>query len=102
MTAFVKEKFNLFGGYLTYEGKFIARFKYAKGSAGTFQTFLIKNFTQEEYFEARKTMSPLPILQAKGYIQPHIKKWLKEAGLPVTREGYETFLQRQTSARYPK
>jgi hypothetical protein len=94
MTKFVKANFVNSGGYVTYDNQFVARFKYAKGSAGSFITFLIKNFTVEEYFKALETSPPLTVLQAKGYLQPHIKKWLKEAGLPVTPEGFKQLVAR--------
>ena len=86
--------------YITYytpdhvDRKFVARFKYAKGSKASFLTFLTKNFTVDEYFgRLAKGESPLPILQSKGYIQPHIKKHLKELGYPVTQAGFEQLIQ---------
>jgi len=107
MTSFKKENFRKSGIYLLYvldethgmynphnkyRGEFVARFKYQRGAAGTFQTFLIKNFTVEEYFSRLAAHeAPLAILQSKGYILPHIKKWLKEGGYPVTPEGYKQF-----------
>ena len=111
MTSFKKENFRKDGMYLKYvldetsefyttinkyRGEFVARFKYQHGAAGTFQTFLIKNFTVEEYFSrlAQKE-APLAILESKGYILPHIKKWLKEGGYPVTPEGYKQFSKDQ-------
>ena len=90
MTKFNKESFDYFGGYLTYgpDRKFVARFKYRKTDRASFQAFLIKNFTVEEYFALRETpnpdnclgnpYAPLEILEMKGYVLPHIKKWLKE------------------------
>ena len=33
MTKFTKENFSNSGGYVTYNGKFVARFKYAKAGA---------------------------------------------------------------------
>jgi len=108
MTKFVKENFRKDGMYLTYlldesnphynpqdkyRGKFVSRFKYQRSAAGTFQTFLIKNFTVEEYFDRMAGgEAPLTILESKGYILPHIKKWLKEGNYPVTRAGYEQFV----------
>ena len=82
--------------YLMPDGmsKFVARFKYAKGGKASFLTFLTKNVTVEEYF-ARLDCgeSPLTILQSKGYMQPHIKKHLKELGYPVTLAGFEQLVQ---------
>jgi hypothetical protein len=114
MNNFEKTKFTNHGGYVTYdvtgtslEGTdmfrktlFVARFKRLRAGIGPFITFLIKNFTVEEYF-ARLVAgeAPLTILNSKGYIQPHIKAWLKEAGLPVTPEGFKALIERQVAAR---
>lgn len=101
MTKFEKSKFRVSSGYITYERSyvgegvdhaFVARFKYQRGAANTFVTFLIKNFTVEEYFgryDAGET--PLDIVKSKGYLLPHIKKWLKRDGYPTTVEGYEAW-----------
>ena len=96
MTAFIKDKFQKDGMYVSYEGNFVARFKHQKGAKASFITFLIKNFTVEEYFAAMNAgTAPLTILYSKGYLLPHIKKWLREAGLPLTQAGYQTLLQRE-------
>ena len=93
MTQFVKEQFAIDREYVHYNGKFVARFKHKPGSKASFVAFLIKNFTVEEYFAARESgLAPLQIVESKGYILPHIKKWLKEAGLPLTREGVAMLL----------
>jgi hypothetical protein len=100
MTKFIKENFDFQGGYLTYgsDRRFVARFKWLRkqaSDAGTFRTFLIKNFTVEEYFTAYdegRGMTPLKILEAKGYILPHIRKRLKEKGYPITQEGYKQLI----------
>ena len=93
MTQFVKEQFSIDREYVHYDGKFVARFKHKPGSKASFVTFLIKNFSVEEYFAAMASgLAPLQIVNDKGYIQPHIKKWLKEAGLPLTREGVAMLL----------
>ena len=99
MTKFIKG--NFYGTeYVDYTNpvdgttKFVARFKYAKGSKASFLTFLTNNFTVEEYFgRLEKSESPLEILQSKGFIQPHIKKHLKELGYPVTQAGFEQLVQ---------
>ena len=109
MTRFAKENFHYFGGYLTYvipegnkyfkaqerySGAFVARFKYVKASKASFQSFLIKNFTVEEYFERmEKKESPLDVLQSRGYLQPHIKKLLKQSGYAPTTLGYSQYLK---------
>ena len=102
MTAFEKSKFNFDGMYLEYEGRFIARFKYVRSNVPGFRSFLIKNFTVEEYFERRtRQEAPLDILQSKGYVSAHIRKWLIKAGLPRTPEGQAEFSRRQQEARRP-
>jgi hypothetical protein len=74
--------------------KFVARFRTA--GVGSFATCLRKNFTVEEYFARMDAgESPLPIAESKGYILPHIKRWLKEAGYPVTRTGYNAWFANQ-------
>ncbi|HIE84026.1 MAG TPA: hypothetical protein EYQ00_09375 [Dehalococcoidia bacterium] len=96
MTAFTKQNLIKEGKYLTYmphgyntphaDRKFVARFKVA--GVGSFATCLRKNFTVEEYFARMEAgESPLPIAESKGYILPHIKKWMKKAGYPVTPAG---------------
>jgi len=99
MTAFTKDNFHG-TEYVYYTNpvdgstKFVARFKYVKGSRASFLTFLTKNFTVEEYFgRLEKGESPLPVVQSKGYIQPHIKKHLKELGYPVTQAGFDQLIQ---------
>ena len=96
---FSKDNLIYSGGYLDYvdpEGKkkFVARFKHMPSSKGTFITFLIKNFTVEEFFaRSDADETPLDILQSKGYLLPHIKKVLKSRGYPVSLDGYEHYLQ---------
>lgn len=101
MTKFNKAQFEKFGGYVHYimddgERKFVYRDR--NNRAGGLITFLIKNFTVEEYFQRLNALeTPLHILESKGYILPHIKKWLKEGGYPVTREGYRAFLAKRVA-----
>jgi hypothetical protein len=77
VTAFEKSKFNFDDMYLEYEGHFVARFKYVRSNVFGFRSFLIKNFKVEEYFERRaREEAPLHILQSKGYVSAHIRKWL--------------------------
>ena len=100
MTAFTKD--SLSGTeYVNYQdGRFVARFKYAKGSKASFIAFLIKNFTVEEYFARLDSKeAPLEILQSKGYVQPHIKKMLKAAGLPETAAGFAQLVEQRVAAR---
>jgi hypothetical protein len=94
MAGFLKSEFHFDGEYLTYQGQFVARFKYVQRNVGGFRSFLIKHFTPEEYFRRLGAdESPLTVLQSKGYVSSHIKRWLAQAGLPQTREGYEEFVR---------
>ena len=95
MTQFIKAQFQVDGAYVRYDNKFVARFKHQRNAKGSFITFLVKNFTVEEYFAAMASgLAPLQVVEPKGYILPHIKKWLKEAKLPQTREGYAMFMSK--------
>jgi len=100
MTNFTKQNLIVEGKWLTYmpngyatpreDRKFVARFRNA--GVGSFATCLRKNFTVEEYFERIDAgESPLPIAESKGYILPHVKKWIKQAGYPVTRAGHDAW-----------
>lgn len=98
MTKFDKTQFNFDGMYLTYgtDYKFVARFK--RGGLGSFKTFLIKNFTVEEYFSlADSGMAPLTILESKGYVSPNAAKVLKYYGFPVSQEGKQQYLAYETA-----
>ena len=111
MTQFVKEKFIFSGAYLYYEDRFIARFKYQAAACKTYATFLIKHFTVEEFFAiadaheaAQRDGSayksgygggPYKVAEARGYLMPHIKKWLRDGGYEVNRSGYEKFHENQ-------
>lgn len=97
MTKFNREGFSAHGGYVVYGSReqFVARFKHNRSASGSFITFLIKNFSQEEYFGRLEAgESPLTILMDKGYLTPFIKKVLKQAGFPVTKAGFEAYVQR--------
>ena len=97
MTTFTKANLTSHRGNVEYydpsgPSKFVARFKH--GSPGTFMTLLRKKFTVEEYFtrlDAGET--PAAIAESKGYIMPHIKKWLKNDGYPTTPAGYEAWFK---------
>jgi hypothetical protein len=102
MTQFKKAQFQVGKGYkatTTYyhNGKheFIARFRTA--GVGTFVTFLIKNFTVEEYLgRLAAGESPLGVAGSKGYLLPHIKKWLKQGGYEVSQAGYQAYIKDRT------
>ena len=95
MSKFDKTKFSS-GEYAMYEGRFVARFK--RGHRASFLSFLVKNFTVEEYFQKLEgeKMAPLTIMESKGYMLPHIKKWLKEGGYEVSKAGYNQFIKDQS------
>ena len=95
---FKKDQFNYFGGYLHYTDdngtkRFVARFKYAQTSSrGTWVTFMIKHFTVEEYFLALADSSPIQVMQGRGYVLSHIKKWMKQDGwTDLTHAGYKAW-----------
>ena len=106
MTKFDKDQFNYYGGYLTYgqypeRPRFIARFKYSGRDKAGFMSFLIRNFTVEEYLgriEAGET--PVGILESKGYVSATIKKILKDAGFAPTQAGKQQYLN-LVAARNP-
>ena len=102
MTAFTKENLIKEGKWLFYQPadgtygdrKFVARFRTA--GVGSFATCLRKNFTVEEYFGRLDAGEcPLPIAESKGYLLPHIKRWIKEAGYPVTKAGHDAWWAEQ-------
>lgn len=68
MDKWFKTKWNYGGGYLSYDNRFVARFKYNRAMYPMFKTFLLQNFTPDEYFaEMDKGVSPLQALQNKGF-----------------------------------
>lgn len=103
MTTFSKENIIDSNGWLSYgaERKFVANFSKRGGGKATFKTFLIKNFTVEEYFARLNAgEAPLQIVESKGYLLPHIKKWLKEGGYEVSRAGYNQYVQDRAFRRH--
>ena len=105
MTAFTKDNLIKSNEYVMYvtpdnpRGQFVARFKRNKGAMGTFMTHLRKNWTVEDYFAKYDAgLAPLEIVELTGYISPHIKKWLKEAGYPVTPTGRDAWVAAQVDA----
>lgn len=95
-----KNFFHYSGGYLTYQARFVARFKILRGAMGDFKRFLVTNFTPDEYFgRLENKEDPLPILQSKGYVQPHIRKELKRLGYPVNLEGFRQMMRDSAAQR---
>ena len=100
MAGFIKTEFSG-SECVNYGGKFVARFK--RGGKASFLTFLVKNFTVEEYFgRLAAGESPLKILEAKGYLLPHIKKILKGAGYEVSVAGFKQYIEDQIDRRNAK
>ena len=99
MTKFNKAGFNFDGMYLMYEGDFIARFK--RGGMGAFKSFLIKNFTVEEYLKMVNefNMSPIAVLETKGYISSIMKKVLIRMGYEPTADGQKAYLLAAVSGK---
>lgn len=95
MTQFNRANFTKDGPYCMYNGKFVARFK--RGGRADFISFLVKNFTVEEYFElmANPLATPMGILETKGYVHPNIRKFLVSKGLPQTMEAFNEYQRRQ-------
>mgnify|MGYP003652185520 CR=1 FL=1 len=100
MTAFIKTEFSG-SEYINYGGKFVARFK--RGGKASFLSFLTKNFSVEEYFGRLDAgESPLKILESKGYLLPHIKKYLKQNGYEVSKVGFDKYIQEQVALNRAK
>jgi len=102
MTQFSKENLNDSNGWLSYgpERKFVANFSKRGGGKAEFVKFLIKYFTVEEYFEMYNAgKPPLAIVQEKGYVLPHIKKMLKQRGLPQSQAGLTMMIQQNIVMR---
>lgn len=67
MNTFKKDNFKFEGGYLTYNKKFVARFKYTRLQKSYFVNVLIKYFEIDEYFKMLNSgITPSKILQSKG------------------------------------
>ena len=118
-TFFTKENLIVDGAYVYYspsgsayapDQKFVARFKQMmtwpaaaktmRRNQGPFMTFLRRNFTVEEYFSRLDAgESSVAILESKGYVPSHIKRWLREAGYPQTPEGFDAWIVAQSAAR---
>ena len=90
MTKFNPEQFVYDGMYLQYQGQFVARFK--RGGRVEFVKFLVKNFTVEEYFFALERLQPMEILEHKGFVSGHVKRFLKSAGFAPTAAGRQAYL----------
>lgn len=106
MTKFDRNSFYRSGDYLQYfvddksTSKFIARFKYGKKDLAGFKSFLIKNFTVEEYLERLSNgEGPVKILESKGYVSKTVADIITRYGFPATREGFDAYIQQQIKNR---
>ena len=82
-SSFILGQFTNHGGFVSYAGEFVARFKHKPRSAPSFIKFLVRNFTPAEYFARLKAgEAPLTIARSKGYELPHIKRWRVEGLIP--------------------
>lgn len=99
---FTKENIKVEGRWAFYvdaDGKrhFLVRFR--TGGIKGFVNHLIKHHTPEEYLgklEAGGT--PIGITRETGYLLPHIKRWLKEAGYAPTHAGYKAWRAAEMAA----
>ena len=130
MNKFKREDFSYHGGYLMFSGDagkyneyyaepchptrlgnrkelFVARFKYSGKDKARFLTFLINNFTPEEYFAARNAKygpfnnphSPATILEAKGYVSATVRKGMKNSGYSnFTKASYRNYFVNNVSS----
>ena len=74
--------------------KFVCRFR--TSGVATFMTHLRKNWTVEAYFaQLDEGNTPLGIVKQTGYLLPHIKRWLKEGGYPITQAGFSQMVKDQ-------
>jgi hypothetical protein len=66
---FERSGFEYHGGYLTYQGNFIARFKH-RGAVkkSEYIKILCKHYTLEDWVEKLKSNPPLTILHNDGYV----------------------------------
>ena len=68
---FNKNLFTYSGGYLNYNGKFVARFKYrGPVTAAKLKAVLVKYYTVENYFSRLEGFqTPLGILMKDGFLK---------------------------------
>ena len=92
MTKFENAKFRKSGDFLLYDNEVIARFK--RGGMSHFRSFMVKNFSVEEYFDKfnNTTLAPMEILEQKGYVSFNVCKVLKKLGFEQTQAGLKQYL----------
>jgi hypothetical protein len=101
MSKFIRSEFSG-GESISYQGKFVARFKHQRGDKAGFISFLIKNFSVEEYFTLLETLPPLKVLETKGFLLPRLKKVCVLEGFEPTLEGFKQMIDARVAAYYNK
>lgn len=70
MTRFDKKLFDYHGGYLTYMGNFVARFRgRGKPNKADYVRILSNNYDVEDYFTRLKDSAPMQILMDDGFVE---------------------------------
>jgi len=66
---------------------------------GQYITYQPTPDSREDYFSRLDTgESPLPIAESTGYLLPHIKRWLKKGGYPLSQVGFKQMIQDQVES----
>jgi hypothetical protein len=99
MTKFDKTKILSFSGNISYDGKFVARCRRVQDSKG-FVSFLVKNFTVEEYFGLLEAMPPSKVLATKGYVSLTVKQILKRFGYTQDQEGFKKYIAEDMARQF--
>jgi len=94
-----RKLFSYHGGYLTYYGEFIGRWKYGSAGMGEFKRFLMKNFTPDQYLDLldQDGTTPMGILESVGFISKQEREKCRKYGLEETRQNvtYASILSMQ-------
>jgi|TARA_R110000803_G_scaffold99316_1_gene167352 hypothetical protein len=92
MSKFNNDNFRYNNTILTYQNRFVARFR--NGGVVAFKQFLRENFEVEVYFNLLEgyKVAPIRILETKGYVSPIVCKQLRKAGYPTTQEGLQAYI----------
>ncbi len=89
-----RKDFTYSGGYLSYRGTFVARFKYVKSNKPHFLTFLINNFHPAEYFgRMEDDIAPAEVLRERGYVPKNVLNQLKAKGYSLNQDGFDQMMK---------
>ena len=83
---FIKKNFTRHNGYVSYDNKFVARFKTQRKRITPFIKFLVSSVSPEDYFarlDAGET--PVGIVKSMGYECPILKAFMVANGISLTR-----------------